>query len=129
VICEESGPIILNYNALITQPESKLVAQPIVHYTMAKRPLTYSNYGKIGHAKKTCHNEKREEATILVIPTNFDEPIAKDITRPITLTRVPLRYPCSICYSFEHCTRLSLKDKSSINVPFTTTFIVINNMF
>jgi hypothetical protein len=36
VIYEESGPIIANYNALITQPKSKLVAMPIVTYTIAK---------------------------------------------------------------------------------------------
>jgi hypothetical protein len=68
---------------------------------MAKQPLTYSNYGKIGHAKKTCHNKKKEETTILFIPTKVDEPIAKDITQPIKLARIPLRYPCIICSNFD----------------------------
>jgi len=36
VICEESGPIIANYNTLITQPKSKPIAQPIVTYTTTK---------------------------------------------------------------------------------------------
>jgi hypothetical protein len=36
VICDENGLIITNYNALITQPKSKLVAQPIVTYTIAR---------------------------------------------------------------------------------------------
>ncbi len=32
VICEESGPVITNYNILITQPKFKPIAQPIVAY-------------------------------------------------------------------------------------------------
>jgi hypothetical protein len=52
VICEECGPIITNYNVLITQPNSKLVAQPIVTYTTTNQQLTCSNYDEIGHAKK-----------------------------------------------------------------------------
>jgi hypothetical protein len=34
MICEKNGPIITNYNTLIIQPKSKLVARPIVHYIM-----------------------------------------------------------------------------------------------
>jgi hypothetical protein len=37
VICEENGLIITNYNALLTQPESKSVTQPIVNYTITKQ--------------------------------------------------------------------------------------------
>ncbi len=37
VICEKNGSIIANYNALITQLESKLVTQPIIIYTIAKQ--------------------------------------------------------------------------------------------
>jgi len=33
MIYEKNGWVIVNYNVLITQSESKLVAQPIVHYT------------------------------------------------------------------------------------------------
>ncbi len=32
VMCEESGPVITNYNILITQPKFKPIAQPIVAY-------------------------------------------------------------------------------------------------
>ncbi len=56
LIYEKNGLIIANYNALIIQLESKPIARPIVHYIMTKQPLTYSNCGKIGHAKETCHN-------------------------------------------------------------------------
>jgi hypothetical protein len=37
VIYEESGPIIANYNTLITQSKSKPVAHPIVTYTIIKQ--------------------------------------------------------------------------------------------
>jgi hypothetical protein len=37
VICEESGLVIANYNALIIQLESKPIAQPIVTYTTTKQ--------------------------------------------------------------------------------------------
>jgi hypothetical protein len=37
VICEENGPVITNYNALITQHKSKPITQPIVIYTIAKK--------------------------------------------------------------------------------------------
>jgi hypothetical protein len=36
VICEENGPVIANYIALSTQPESKPIAQPLVNYTIVK---------------------------------------------------------------------------------------------
>jgi hypothetical protein len=36
IICEESGPVMANYNTLITQLESKLVAQPTVTYIFFK---------------------------------------------------------------------------------------------
>jgi len=45
MIYEESGLIIANYNALITQPKSKLVAQPIISYTITRQRLTCSNCG------------------------------------------------------------------------------------
>jgi mannitol/fructose-specific phosphotransferase system IIA component (Ntr-type) len=60
IIYEESGPIIANYNALITHPKSKPITQPVVTYNIVKQQLTCSNCGKIGHAKETCHNKKRE---------------------------------------------------------------------
>ncbi len=60
MICEENGKVITNYNALIIQPKSKPVTQPIVIYATAKHQLTCSNHGKTGHAKETCHNKKKE---------------------------------------------------------------------
>ncbi len=37
MIYEESGPLIANYNTLITQLDSKLVAHPIITYTTSKQ--------------------------------------------------------------------------------------------
>jgi hypothetical protein len=36
LICEENGLVMANYNVLIIHPESKLIAQPIVIYTIVK---------------------------------------------------------------------------------------------
>jgi len=36
MICEENGPIIVNYNVFLTQLESKPVALPIVIYITTK---------------------------------------------------------------------------------------------
>jgi mannitol/fructose-specific phosphotransferase system IIA component (Ntr-type) len=58
VICEENGSIIANYNALITHLESKSIAQIVVIYVTTKQPLTYSNCGKIGHAKENSQQER-----------------------------------------------------------------------
>jgi len=52
MIFEESGLVITNYNALITQLESKPIAHPIVTYTTIRQQLTCSNCGKTCHAKK-----------------------------------------------------------------------------
>jgi len=68
VNCEESGLVITNYNALITQPKCKPVAQPIVTYTTTRQQLTCSNCGKISHVKKTCHNRKRKNQQFMLYP-------------------------------------------------------------
>jgi hypothetical protein len=91
VICEESGPIIANYNALITHPKSKPITQPIITYTTTKQPLTYSNCGETHHVKKTrCHNRKIKEHVALIVSTK------------VKLARVLLRFPSIICSSSKH---------------------------
>jgi hypothetical protein len=102
VIYEESGLVIANYNVLIIQPKSKPVAQFIVTYTIAKQQLTYSNCGKIGHAKETCHNKKREELAALIVPTKVVKLVVEVTAQLVKPTRVPLRYPCYICFSSKH---------------------------
>jgi hypothetical protein len=58
MIYEESGPIITNYNVLITQLESKLIAQPIIIYIIIKQHLTSSNCGKLVMPKKPITTRK-----------------------------------------------------------------------
>ncbi len=89
VICEESGPVIANYIALSTQPESKPIAQPLINYTIVKQPLTCSNYGITSHAKEIYRNKKREEAIIHVVPTKIVEHVIELTTHML----YQLQYP------------------------------------
>ncbi len=57
-----------------------MVAHPIVHYTMVKQPLTYSNYGKTSHAKETYQNRKKEKHVVFDVLTKVTEPITEVIT-------------------------------------------------
>jgi hypothetical protein len=99
---EKNGLIITNYNVLLTQLYSKPIVQPIINYITTKQPLTCSNCGKTSHAKKTCHNRTKEKHVIHFVPTKVVELIAKQIAQPIKPTRIPLKYPCMICFSSEH---------------------------
>ncbi len=53
--------------------------------------------------KKTCHNRKIKKPTVHVIPTKVVEPVVEMIAQPFKPTRMPLRYPCIIYSSSEHC--------------------------
>jgi hypothetical protein len=66
VVCEERGPISLNYNDLLTTLEANIIAKPIVYVITSKSTSTYTNCGKIGHTPETRHNMKRE---VPIIPT------------------------------------------------------------
>jgi hypothetical protein len=46
--------------------------------------------------------KKKEEVIILVVPTNVAKLVANVIVQPVKLARVPLQYPCIICYSVKH---------------------------
>ncbi len=59
VACEESRPISLNYNVLLTTPKTNTIIKHIVHVVIAKSTLACTNYGKTGHSIKTCHNKKK----------------------------------------------------------------------
>jgi hypothetical protein len=48
IICEESGPISLNYSALLTTREANTMVKPIVPVVTAKSTLTCTNYDKSG---------------------------------------------------------------------------------
>jgi hypothetical protein len=54
--------------------------------------------------KEICHNRKKEKLVIHVLyPLKVVKLVVKVIAQHVKLTRVPLRYPCIICFSFEHC--------------------------
>jgi hypothetical protein len=71
---------------------------------MVKQPLTYSNYGKTSHAKETYQNRKREKHVVHVVLIKVTKPRTKVIAQLVKPTRVPLKYLCIICSSFEHHT-------------------------
>jgi hypothetical protein len=49
VVCEESGPVSLNYNVLLTTPKTNVIVKLIIPTVIVKSTLTYTNCGKIGH--------------------------------------------------------------------------------
>ncbi len=60
IICEESGPISLSYNVLLTKPEANIVVKPIILIVTAKSTLIYTNCGKTNHSLETYHNMKKK---------------------------------------------------------------------
>jgi hypothetical protein len=52
--------------------------------------------------KKTCHNRKKKEPTIPIVPTKVVEPMVKVIAQLLKPTIVPLRYPYIIYFSCKH---------------------------
>jgi len=114
--------------ALITHPKSKPVTQLVVTCTILKQQLAYSNCGKIGHAKGTCHNMKREELAALLGSTKVIESVVGVTAQHVKLTRVQLRYPCIICSSSKHCAPYYLRITKVHNLfrikPTSTTTVM-----
>ncbi len=52
--------------------------------------------------QKKCHNKKKEELKVHVVPTKVAKLVTKVIAQPIKPTTLPLRYPYIIYSSFEH---------------------------
>jgi hypothetical protein len=78
VVCEESGPVNLSYNSLLTTLEANIVLKPIIPVVIAKSTLTYTNCGKTCHSLETYHNKKIE---VPIVPTTIvksTKPIAKN---------------------------------------------------
>jgi hypothetical protein len=46
VACEESGPISLSYNVLLTTPKANVVIKHVLPIVIIKSTLTCTNYGK-----------------------------------------------------------------------------------
>jgi hypothetical protein len=112
IVCEESGPISLSCNVLLTTPKANTIAKPIVPIVIAKSTSTYTNYGKINHTFKTYHNKKRKE--LLVVPITMiksTELIVETKTQPPKLVRILIRYPCIICFNVEKSRKCPKKNK------------------
>jgi hypothetical protein len=86
---------------------------------------TYSNYGKIGHAKQTCHNRKMKKTIITIVPTKVAKPIVEVIAPHVKPTTIPLQYPCIIYYSVEHCAPYCFKQIKVQNMFHSKTNFVI----
>jgi hypothetical protein len=98
VICEESGPMSLNYNVLLTTLKANIVVKHVVPIVIDKSTLTYTNCGK------TCTIIIIIKK-VLVIPSTTimsTKPIAKIKTQLVKLGRIPIHYPCIICSNAEH---------------------------
>jgi hypothetical protein len=75
VVCEESGPINLSFNVLLTTLEANVGIKLIVLVVTTKSSLNYTNCGKTNHSVETCHNRKME---VPVVPIA----IVKSLIRP-----------------------------------------------
>jgi hypothetical protein len=49
VICEESGPISLSYNVLLTTPKANIITKLAIPIVTTKSTSTYTDCGKMGH--------------------------------------------------------------------------------
>jgi hypothetical protein len=77
ILCEERGPVSLNYNALLTTLEANVVVKPIVPTIIVKSTLTCTNCGKIGHLMETCHNKEKEAPIVPTVIVKFTKLIAR----------------------------------------------------
>jgi hypothetical protein len=125
VVCEESGLISLNYNVLLITLEANIVTKHVAPILIAKSSLTCTNCSKTSHTLETYHNKKRE---VLVAPTTImrsTKLVAKTKTQPSKLGRIPIHYPCIICYSVEHRSRECPK-KIKVQNMFNTKSVSSN---
>jgi len=60
IVCEESGLLTMNYNALLTTPKTNIRVKPVIPAMTTKLAITCTNCGKIGHSVETCHNQKKK---------------------------------------------------------------------
>jgi len=93
IVCEENGPISLNYNVLLTMPKANVVPQSIVPIVIAKSTLTYTNCGKTCHILETCHNQKWKVPVSPTTTINYIELVVGTHAQFIKLVRTPLCYP------------------------------------
>ncbi len=96
VVCEESGPISLSYNVLVTTPKANAVVKPTIPIVIVKSTLTCTNYHKTSHSVETYHNKKTK---IPIMPTVI---MKYTNTQLVKLGKISVHYPYIICSSIEH---------------------------
>jgi hypothetical protein len=67
VICEESGPISMSYNVILTTLEVNARVKLVILIVTAKLTLTCTNCGKTDHLMETYHKRKREVSVVLTV--------------------------------------------------------------
>jgi hypothetical protein len=102
IVCEENGPVSLNYNVLLTTPKANVLVKPIVPIVIAKSTLTYTDCGKTCHILQTCHNHKWKVPVSPTTKINYIELVVGTNAQPIKLVRILLHYPHIIYSSVEH---------------------------
>ncbi len=83
-MCEESGLLTMNYNALLTTPKTNVRVKPVIPAMTTKLAITCTNCGKTGHSVETCHNKKTKKVPIVPTTTiKSIELVARIKTQPI----------------------------------------------
>jgi hypothetical protein len=102
MVCEESGPISLSYNALLTTPKANVIVKLVVFIITIKSTLTCINYGKTSHSMETRHNRKREVLVVLTVLVKSIKHVGGTKTQLVKSRKVQVRYPYIICFNVEH---------------------------
>ncbi len=98
IICEESGPVSLNCNVLLTTLEANIIIKHVIFIIIAKSTLTSTNCGKTCHTLETCHNWKKKVLIVLTTIVKSTEHVAKTKTQPAKLGRIHVHYFHIICF-------------------------------
>jgi len=102
VVCEESAPISLSYNVLLTTLEVNAIIKLVVLVVTAKSTLTCTNCGKIRHSVETYHKRTKEVPVMPTTIIKFIELITKTKTQLVKSGKTLAHYPCIICSNVEH---------------------------
>jgi hypothetical protein len=102
VVCEESGPISLNYNVLLTIEEANTIVKPVVPIITTKSTLTCTNCDKIGHLVETCHNRKRKVKVVPTATIKSTKLVVGTKTQLVKSGRIHVYCSCIIYFSVEY---------------------------
>ncbi len=102
IVCEENGPISLNYNVILTTPKVNVVVKPIIPTVTTKSTLTCTNCGKTSQSMETYHNRKIEVPIVPITIVMSIKLVVGTKVQLVKLGKTPLHYPCIIFSSIEH---------------------------